>query len=169
MRTYTVGADTSAKGQYVQTIRQDAKGYIWFASDLNGRCRLDPGSGEIIQFLPQPGVLSSLPSRSVLDIDVDTDGLLWLATDVALVRFDPVSFEMKTYDQEWFCRDDNGAVTDKVCWVSTWAPEWAELSADAVGGPGLIDVGWVDDFPEVVGFIPDVAEWKQQWKGEQGD
>ncbi len=72
-------------------------------------------------------------------------------------------------DQEWFCRDDNGAVTDKVCWVSTWAPEWAELSADAVGGPGLIDVGWVDDFPEVVGFIPDVAEWKQQWKGEQGD
>jgi len=61
-------------------------------------------------------------------------------------------------DPTWFCRDDTGAVTHETCWVSTWAPEWAELSADAVDGPGLIDVGWVDDFPEVVGFIPDVAK-----------
>lgn len=61
-------------------------------------------------------------------------------------------------DPVWFCHDDNGAVTDEVCWVSTWAPEWAEFAADAVDGPGLIDVGWVDDFPEVVGFAPDVAK-----------
>ena len=123
MRTYTVGSDTSAKGQYVQTIRQDAKGYIWFASDLNGLCRLDPGSGEIIQFLPQPGVLSSLPSRSVLDIDVDSDGLLWLATDVALVRFDPVSFEMKTFDKNNGLANDYIAsvicTPDGMVWVST--------------------------------------------------
>lgn len=60
-------------------------------------------------------------------------------------------------DPAWFCCDDNGAVTDETCWVSTWAPEWAELSADAVDGTGLIDVGWVDDFPRVVWFTPDVV------------
>ena len=61
-------------------------------------------------------------------------------------------------DPVWFCRDDSGAVTDWMCWVSTWAPEWAEFAADAVDGPGLIDVVYVDDFPEVVGFTPDVVD-----------
>jgi hypothetical protein len=61
-------------------------------------------------------------------------------------------------DPVWFCVDDKGAVTDEMCWVSTWAPEWAEFAADAVDGTGLIDVGWVDDSPEVVGFTPDVVD-----------
>lgn len=59
-------------------------------------------------------------------------------------------------DPTWFCRDDKGAVTDRVCWVSTWAAEWAGFVADVVGGPGLVDVGWCGDHPEVVGFTPDV-------------
>ena len=61
-------------------------------------------------------------------------------------------------DPVWFCRDDSGAVTDEMCWVSTWAPEWAEFAANAVDGPGLLDVVYVGDFPEVVGFTPDVVD-----------
>ena len=61
-------------------------------------------------------------------------------------------------DPVWFCRDDSGAVTDETCWVSTWAPEWADCAADAVGGPGLLDVVCVGGFPEVVGFTPDVVD-----------
>ncbi|HSF88596.1 MAG TPA: two-component regulator propeller domain-containing protein [Saprospiraceae bacterium] len=122
-RTYTVASDTSGKGQYIQTIRQDAKGNIWFASDLHGLCRLDPGSGEIMQFLPRQGDTTSLPTRSVLDIDVDKSGLLWLATDMALVRFDPVTFEMKSLDKNDGLANDYIAsvicTPDGLVWVST--------------------------------------------------
>lgn len=79
-----------------------------------------------------------------LDIDVDGQASVSCLHELA--------------NQEWFCRDDTGAVCDEVCWVSTWAPEWAEFAADAVDGPGRIDVVYVDDFPEVVGFTPDVVD-----------
>lgn len=59
-------------------------------------------------------------------------------------------------DPTWFCVDDNGVVTDETCWVSTWALEWAEFAG--VDGPGMVDVVWGGDHPEVVGFTPDVAE-----------
>ncbi len=79
-------------------------------------------------------------------LDIDSDGLA------------SVSCLHEPDDPAWFCCDDTGAVTDEMCWVSTWAPEWAEFAADAVDGPGLIDVVYVDDNPEVVGFTPDVVD-----------
>lgn len=79
-------------------------------------------------------------------LDIDSDGHA------------SVSCLHKLDDPAWFCCDDTGAVTDEMCWVSTWAPEWAEFAADTVDGPGLIDVVYVDDFPEVVGFTPDVVD-----------
>jgi ligand-binding sensor domain-containing protein len=99
IKTYTVPSENANQGQFIQTIVEDRKGNIWFASDLHGLTMLNPVSGVIRQFMPVKGDSHSLPSISVLDIAVDQNNLLWLATDVALVRFDPENFSMTLYDR----------------------------------------------------------------------
>jgi ligand-binding sensor domain-containing protein len=110
-------------GHFIQTIVEDAAGHIWFASDLRGLGMLDPVSREMKQFIPVEGDANSLPSFSVIDLDIDQNNMLWVATDVALVRFDPVTYTMTSYDRnDGFNSDHISSVIclpDGKVWVST--------------------------------------------------
>lgn len=111
--------------QFIQKIVEDQDGQIWFASDLNGLAKFDPETGHITQFLPVKGDLSSLPSSSVDDLILGQDGFLWAATDVALVRIDPKSHDMKVFDKSHGFESDY--ISTLVCdpegkiWASTYA------------------------------------------------
>jgi ligand-binding sensor domain-containing protein len=123
VRTYIAPSTGGDKRQLIQTIVEDLQGYIWFASDLKGLNRLDPIAGTITQFLPDKDNPESLPSISVLDIAVGLDGLLWLATDVALVKFDPVTMVMKSFGTSHGLENDFIAAIvcagDGLIWMST--------------------------------------------------
>ena len=94
-----------------------------YASDLRGVGRLDPISGVIQQFLPVEGDANSLPSFAVLDLAIDKQNALWLGTDVALVRFDPVTYSVTSFDHSDGLEND--FISSVVCtpdgmvWMST--------------------------------------------------
>ena len=123
LKTYTLPSGPASEGQLIQTIVEDNKGRIWFASDLHGLSVLDQASGMIKEFLPVEGDSTSLPGLSVLDIAIDEQQILWLATDVALVRFDPLSGKARSYDRSDGLENDY--ISSVICteegmvWVST--------------------------------------------------
>ncbi len=123
LKTYPVPGKSEGEAQYIQNIVEDARGYIWFSSDANGLCRLDPASEKIIQFLRVEGDTQSLPSVSVVDMALDARNNLWLGTDVGLVRFDPVTFGTRVYDSSYGLENDFIAAVittpDGKVWVST--------------------------------------------------
>ena len=123
IKTYKVPSENANQGQFIQTIVEDRLGNIWFASDLNGLSMLHPASETIRQFMPVQGDPHSLPSISVLDIAVDQNNIFWIATDAALVRFDPENFSMTSYDHsDGLANDYISAVLcvpEGLVWVST--------------------------------------------------
>lgn len=108
---------------FVQAIESDARGRIWFGSDIKGLARFDPATGEVTQFLPSRDDPKSLPSLSIIDMAKDDQGRLWLATDIALVRLDPETGEMVSYGRKQGLTNDY--ITAVLCtgdgqvWVST--------------------------------------------------
>lgn len=92
-------SSAQAGGVFIQTIVEDSKGRMWFASDVHGLCMYDPKTEEVRQFIPTEGDTLSFPSLTVLDIVLGQNDLLWAATDVALVRFDLHSFAITSYDR----------------------------------------------------------------------
>jgi hypothetical protein len=90
---------------------------------LKGLAMLEPASGRIVQYLPVPGDPEMLPSMSVIDMARDRTGVLWLATDAGLVRLDPRSGRMRTYDRHVGLSNDYitavVCATDSRVWVST--------------------------------------------------
>lgn len=123
LKTYIPAGAHEESGHFIQTIQEDADGRIWFASDVRGLGMLDPETGMMQQFLPAEGDPHSLPSYSVLDIAIDQHNILWLGTDVALVKFDPVSHRMNSYDRSDGIENDYIAsvvcTADGMVWVST--------------------------------------------------
>lgn len=123
LKTYTLPSGPPDEGQFIQTIVEDNKGRIWFASDLHGLSVLEPASGRIREFLPVEGDSTSLPGLSVLDIAIDEQNILWLATDVALVRFDPLTYQARSYDRSDGLENDYISAVicapDGTVWVST--------------------------------------------------
>ena len=123
MKTYRQPGPEGDVRQYIQTIVEDAQGNIWFVSDIKGLGKLNPATGDMQQFLPQEGDRHSLPSVSIMDIAVSPDNKLWLATDVALVRFDPLTHVSTSFDRSFGL--DNDFITAVICtadgliWIST--------------------------------------------------
>lgn len=65
---------------------------LWAATDAGGLMRWDLNGDTHRQFLaPQHGLLSNVIS----DLELTPDGILWLATDRALTRFDTDTFEVQ--------------------------------------------------------------------------
>ena len=81
---------------FIQAIAEDSQGFIWFGSQLKGLARLDPETQSVTQYNPE--TKDGFPTFSVEDMVIGPDNLLWIATDVGLVRFDPVSFDYTVYD-----------------------------------------------------------------------
>jgi ligand-binding sensor domain-containing protein len=123
LETYKLPRDIGDSRQFVQKIVEDASGYIWFASDLNGIGRMDTHTREILQFLPIKGDTTSLLSSSIEDLLIDPAGTIWAATDLALTRIDPITFAIKSYSNSHGFQSSyiNSVVCDHngIIWAST--------------------------------------------------
>lgn len=106
LKTYTLPPRMGDSRNFIQAIVEDRQGNIWFASGLHGLARLQPETGEIERFVPIPRKMESLPSGNILDMAMDEHNMLWIATDVALVRFDVATRSLKTYDRSFGFESD---------------------------------------------------------------
>lgn len=126
LKTYKLPARGEDESNLIQSIVEDRHGNIWFASDMKGLGMVNPETDKVKQFIPEEGNNESLPSLSIVDLAVDKNqDILWLATDVALVRLDPVSFALKYYDKSNGLKNDY--ISSLICtkggliWLSTHA------------------------------------------------
>ncbi|HZV70551.1 MAG TPA: two-component regulator propeller domain-containing protein [Saprospiraceae bacterium] len=123
LKTYIPSELNGDARSFIQGITEDKDGNIWFASGLKGLTKLDPDTGLMMEFRPAEGDTSSLPSVVIQDLVFDQNNMLWLATDVALVSFDPVTFRIKSYDSSFGIASDyiSSVVSsrDGMIWVST--------------------------------------------------
>jgi len=123
--TFKLPALQGDRRNFIQAIVEDAQGQIWLGSDLKGLAKLDPETGQFRQFQPIPDDPASMPTLSVLDIAIDQKNILWLATDVALIRFDPATYTFRSYNCHYGIANDYIASVicahDGLIWVSTHA------------------------------------------------
>ncbi len=73
----------------IRVIRQDQQGYLWCVTHSKGLLRFD-GVG-FRSYTYDPNDPHSLPNNAIEDLLVDKNGLIWLATQTGIVRFDPLS------------------------------------------------------------------------------
>ncbi|MDX1407884.1 MAG: histidine kinase, partial [Saprospiraceae bacterium] len=105
---------------FVQGIQEDHNGHIWFGTSIKGICRLDPGSGEILQFLPEttPG----LHTDKVIDLAY-ANRQLWIGTNAGLVRLDIETGTFTTFSLEHGIANDHITAllwTPAGLWMSTY-------------------------------------------------
>ena len=87
----------SLLGSFLQTIVQDQSGKLWIASEGRGLLLYDPADSSVIRFNPESEDCS-IPSWRVNDIVISEPGVLWLGTDIGLVRFDSHNCRVKLYN-----------------------------------------------------------------------
>lgn len=90
----------SLSGLNFNALEMDQDGYIWGATEGAGLIRLDASTGTFNHFTAQPwGEGAGLSSNNVHDLHQDRDGVLWIATYKALLRWDPMEEQFTSYDQ----------------------------------------------------------------------
>jgi ligand-binding sensor domain-containing protein len=78
---------TMANGDRINRLARDGS-ILWAATDGGGLVKWSLADGSYLQFLaPQDGLLSNVIS----DLELMPDGVIWLATDRALSRWDPLT------------------------------------------------------------------------------
>jgi ligand-binding sensor domain-containing protein len=98
LKTYKLNLIVNDTRQFIQAISEDANGNIWFGSGIHGLGMLDPETEEITHFFPVTGDFQSLPTGTIMDMAIEGN-MLWIATDVALVRFDIETHHIKSYNK----------------------------------------------------------------------
>lgn len=88
---------TSLSSDRVATLAEGADGAIW-AGCYYGLNRLDPESGAVDRFVPEPGRAGALSYENVLAVHVDEQGTVWAGTHGGgLNRFDAARGAFETY------------------------------------------------------------------------
>ncbi len=87
-------------GTDIHDINISPDGTIWIGTAFNGLTRYDPAAGKINYFTAHPKNPDSLSGNWIQMIYRDKNGILWIATQNGLDRFDPVSKKFKTYYEE---------------------------------------------------------------------
>jgi Signal transduction histidine kinase len=70
------------------SIKQDQKGFIWFATSGRGLFRYDPATGKWIHFVNRPEDVLSLPNNQINCMELDHLSRLWIGTSSGLCRYD---------------------------------------------------------------------------------
>ena len=148
----------------VMAFAEDRDGAIWVAGSW-GLSRLSPAEDTFVHYQPDPDDESSLESRVVRDVLVDSRGSVWVATWRGLARLvDPGRgrFELLRHDPS----DAGSLGDDRVCslyedrrgrlWVGTYSdvesfdPETGRFSRIALPTVGE-NPGWVTSILEIHG------------------
>lgn len=85
----------SANAATVTVVHPGRDGTLWLGTWGSGLRHYDPGSGQVIPYQERPGI----PANVILGILEDRSGRLWLSSTNGLIRFDPVSGEVRTFDR----------------------------------------------------------------------
>ena len=80
--------NNSLNSNFVNCIKEDARGRLWFGMYCAGLTVYDPRTGSMKTYTVKDG----LPNNNVLGIEADDDGQFWLSTDDGLSRFDGKTF-----------------------------------------------------------------------------
>jgi signal transduction histidine kinase/ligand-binding sensor domain-containing protein/DNA-binding response OmpR family regulator len=79
---------------YVVSVFEDRDGIMWFGTVDGGLFQLSRDEKTFVKY----GLAEGLPDESVMAIQGDENGNLWLGTAKGLVRYNPKKKEFKTYD-----------------------------------------------------------------------
>jgi signal transduction histidine kinase/ligand-binding sensor domain-containing protein/DNA-binding response OmpR family regulator len=80
-------------GYPVRSIHEDRLGQLWIGTEGGGLLLLDRHSGQFTRYSTREG----LPNNSVLRMEEDKNGNIWLSTYYGLCQFDPVSRRFRNY------------------------------------------------------------------------
>lgn len=89
--------DAEAAGQGVGAIRvivQDDHGFIWLGGE-NGLARYD--GVRLKRYVNNPRVAGTLTSSYVRDIQIDHQGVMWIATDLGLCRYNEATDDFTAF------------------------------------------------------------------------
>ena len=101
--------DTDEVINAVHVTRQDPHGFMWFGGE-HGLARYDGHDVKIYQHSPSDP--NSLTSNAIWDIIFDHDGVMWLATDSGLGRYNAASDTFTSFRSKGF--DTNSITGDSV-------------------------------------------------------
>ncbi|MDP4202001.1 MAG: two-component regulator propeller domain-containing protein [Bacteroidota bacterium] len=102
------------------SIKQDQKGFIWFATSGRGLFRYDPSSGKWVNYVNRLNDVRSLPNNQINCMQIDHLSRFWIGTSSGLCRYDykrnvfmeiPLSIPSKT-----IC---SIVEVDNVLWLTT--------------------------------------------------
>ncbi len=73
--------------------------YIWVAAQLSGLDRIDPVTNQVKHYVHDPNDVNSLSHNDIKDIHADSRGMIWLATNDGVSRFDPTTEIFTRYSE----------------------------------------------------------------------
>ncbi|MEN8250395.1 MAG: SpoIIE family protein phosphatase [Bacteroidota bacterium] len=88
------------KGRNIRSIHISRNDVIWIGSDTEGLNKYDKGRHKVKTYAHEQGNPNSISNNSVQYIYEDNNGILWLATNGGLNRFDPIKEEFSAYTEE---------------------------------------------------------------------
>jgi signal transduction histidine kinase/ligand-binding sensor domain-containing protein len=89
------GHSGTLSNYWIFDLLEDRAGLIWATSEGGGLHRLDPRTGQCTHFRTADGLASDV-LRGVLE---DADGALWIGSNQGLMRFDPRTRHVRTFDE----------------------------------------------------------------------
>src|SRR4029078_1908545 len=84
----------------ITALTRDKDGNLWIGTDEVGLARLDPKSGKLTRFTPEPADPPRLSDKSVKAVYQDRRGRLWVGTKDFLHILDPASGKLDRYPVE---------------------------------------------------------------------
>lgn len=84
----------SIASDVIRCMYEDNTGQLWFGTAGGGLAKLDPASGIFSSWFTRDG----LPDDTILSIEGDTAGRLWLGTPYGLCVFSPNTGEVTSFD-----------------------------------------------------------------------
>ncbi|MBQ8774163.1 MAG: hybrid sensor histidine kinase/response regulator, partial [Muribaculaceae bacterium] len=96
MKNYPYDEDWSngLRTNSISAIMEDSKGNIWLSTDRGGLCRYNSDKDNFIAY----GIAEGLPDDVVYDVLEDDNGYLWFGTNNGIVKFNPETNEVKTFN-----------------------------------------------------------------------
>lgn len=87
----------SMPGDTVLSIVGDDEGYLWLGIWAAGLTRYNPATGEFKQYMPEPGNEKSLLGKEAWGLEIDRDGILWVATEEGVNRYNRETDDFTRY------------------------------------------------------------------------
>jgi signal transduction histidine kinase/ligand-binding sensor domain-containing protein/DNA-binding response OmpR family regulator len=133
------GDSTSIPGNYIISLLEDSKGYVWIGTYGNGitRCKVFPDGQIKFKTYTQADGLSN---NVAYGIEEDEDGNIWISTDYGLSMLDPESGHFKNYYKQ------DGLLNNQFYWSASHKSYDGELYFGGTEGLNYFKPGNIKEF-----------------------